>query len=183
MGRDLTAGVKAELEAGSLRPVLFYEGVFTGGTLRLWTGVGPISWNGQTWTGAGNLMGVSPPTETIDVRAQGITCTLSGMPSSLISTALGQARLGQAGKVWLGVMDAAGAVIADPYLAFEGRLDVPGIEDAGASCTISVNYESRLIDLQRPRERRWTDDDAQIDFAGDRGFEYVPALQDQVLTW
>lgn len=74
-------------------------------------------------------------------------------------------------------------IVADPYLAFVGRLDVPVIDDAGASCVISMQYESRLIDLQRTRERRWTHEDQQIDFPGDLGFEYVTSLPDQVLIW
>jgi hypothetical protein len=183
MSRDLTGSVITELDAASLRPVLFYEGVFTGGTLRLWSGIGTISWNSLSWTGAGNLMGVSEIGETADIRAEGITLSLSGLPSSAIALALAQAQIGLAGSVWLGCMDATGAVIADPYLAFKGKLDVPSIQDDGDTCTISVSYEHQLIDLERARVRRLTHDDAQIDYPGERGFEYMTQLQNQVIEW
>jgi hypothetical protein len=183
VSRDLTAGVITELDAANLRPVIFYEGVFSGGTLRLWSGVGSITWNSQSWTGAGQLLGISAINETADIRAEGITLSLSGLPSALISSALAQAQLGLAGSVWLGVMTAAGAIIADPYMAFKGKLDVPSIEDNGDTCTISISYENQLIDLERARIRRWTHDDQQIDYPGDRGFEYMPTLQDQVLQF
>lgn len=183
MSRDLTGAVAAELAAATLRPVLFYEGEFSGGTLRLWTGVATISWNSQSWTGAGNLLGVSEIAETSGIQANGVTVSLSGMNTAVIAAALDQAQQGLTGRVWLGVMDAAGAVIADPFLAFEGRLDVPEISDNGDSCTVAISYESRLIDLERPRERRITHEDQQIDYPGDLGRQYVAELQDKALLW
>jgi hypothetical protein len=40
-----------------------------------------------------------------------------------------------------------------------------------------------MIDLQRPRERRYTHEDQQIDHPGDMGFEYVSQLQELNLAW
>lgn len=175
--------MQTEVAASLLRPVAFYEGEFASGTVRLWSGVDTISWNGQSWEGAGNLLGVSPVTETVDVRASGVSVSLSGNVSSLIATALNERRLGKPGKLWLGAMNASGAIIADPYLAFSGRLDQSRIVDGGEDCTIAMGYESRLAALERPRERRWTHEDQQIDFPGDRGFEYEADLPDQVIEW
>jgi len=183
MARDLTSGMATELVAPVLRPVLFYEGVFTGGTLRLWSGIGPITWNSQTWTGAGNLIGLGDIVETTDNRAEGFTVSLSGVPTSLIAIALAQTRTSQAGQVWLGCVDAAGALVADPYLARAGRLDVPSIDDAGETCTIAITYENRYIDLRRARTRRWTQEDQHIDYPADNFFEFVPTLVDQSLIW
>ena len=184
MARELTAGMQAEVQAPVLRPVVFYEGEFAGGTLRLWSGLGTKAWNGESWLGAGQLLGVSEIAETSEIRSVAFTCTLSGNVGSLISLALANAQLGKAGKVWIGTLDASGTVTADPYLAFEGMLDVTRIDDAGAAgCTISMRYESHLADLQRTRERRYTHEDAQIDYPGERGFEYLETLMDQVLTW
>lgn len=183
MARDLAAGLLAEVTAASLRPALFYEGVFASGTVRLWSGVGSITWNSQTWTGAGNLIGVSQITETVDARAVGIVAQLAGMSTEIVQLALAQSRQGAAGKVWIGAIDAAGAVVADPFLAFSGRLDVPSIEDGGDSATIQISYESRLVDLERPRERRYTDEDQRIDYPSDQGFAFVPYLQDAEFLW
>ncbi len=74
-------------------------------------------------------------------------------------------------------------LVDDPYLLKRGQLDVAVIDDTGESCKISVSYEDRLVDLQRPRERRYTHEDQQIDYPGDKGFEFVPTLQDMQLQW
>jgi hypothetical protein len=129
------------------------------------------------------LLGVSEIRQSSRVQADGVRLTLSGMPSSIVSAVSGQARQGRPGTVWLALLDATDAVIPDPYIAFRGRLDVPEVAVDGETSTITINYESRLVDLQRARVRRYTHEDQQITAPGDRGFEYVASLQEQVLEW
>jgi hypothetical protein len=57
------------------------------------------------------------------------------------------------------------------------------MDEQAETATVSISYEGRLIDLERPRARRYTHDDQQIDFPGDRGFEYVPTLQEWNGVW
>lgn len=178
MARTLSAAVIAAIVGQVVRPAVFYEGVYSTGTLRLWNGISSITWNGQTWTGAGNMLGVSAVREGSEIRAVGFSVSLSGDASALLAANLGTARQGLAGRVWIGFFDASGALIADPFKAFDGRLDMPDIFDEGERCTIAVKYESRLVDLDRARDRRYTDEDQQAEYSGDKGFEFVPAIQD-----
>lgn len=190
--RGLTSAMLAAIAAKVVRPAIFYEGEFeTAGSpafLRLWTGLGEVSWDSDgdgpyTWTGAGNLLAITPIEETTDLKAVGFSVTLSGMPSASIALALASVRQGKPGKLWLGLFDSAGALLADPYPLRRGRFDVAPIEDDGETCTIVASYEDRLIDLERPRDRRYTHEDQQLDYPGDKGFEYVPSLQDMDIPW
>jgi hypothetical protein len=188
LGRDLTGPMLTAIGQTVVRPAIFYEGEFVDGSeaqsfLRFWTGVGEIAWGGYTWIGGGKVLSISPLEETTDLKAVGFSVTLSGMPSALISLALSYARQGKPGKLWLGLFDSAGALLADPYPLRRGRFDIAPIEDNGETCTISAQYEDRLIDLERPRDRRYTHEDQQLDYPGDRGFEYVPSLQNMDITW
>jgi hypothetical protein len=182
MARDLTAGVITQLQAASVEVGILFEGEFASGWVRLWSGIGTLSWDSKTWTGTGNLLGISGIDETAEVRASGMTVSLSGVPSDLLSAALGDARSGRIGRVYLAFFS-GGSIVADPILQFEGRLDVPAIEDGPETATISISYESELIDLERARERRYTPEDQAIDFPGDLGFDYVASLQDAQITW
>lgn len=181
--RDLTGAVVTAITDGVVRPAIFYEGVFDGGTTRLWSGLGPIVWNSLTWTGAGSLAGVSAIEETAGLDARGVQVSLSGIPSDIVALALGEARLGLRGKLWIGLLTEAGAVIADPALAFDGVLDVPTMEDAGETASIAISYESRLIDLNRPREWRRTHESQRKFDSADRFFEYVASLQEWNGIW
>lgn len=181
--RDLTTGVQTAIIADQVNPILFFEGEFASGFVRVWSGIGEISWNSYTWQGIGTLGGVGAIHESSDIQANGVTVTFSGIPSDLISLTLDDVVQGKLGKIYFGFMDANNAIIADPALMFEGRLDIPAIEENGDTATIQITYESRLIDLQKPRERRYTNEDQQLQYSGDLGFEFVPALQEQQINW
>jgi hypothetical protein len=189
--RDLTGSMSTAIAAKRLRPVFFMEAQFTSGYLRLWSGMGDITWNAQSWTGSGPsetaetvIVGMSGIQESVEVAANGIRLQASGIQSTMVSRILDDCRQNYPVTVWLGLLDLdTDALIADPTQAFHGRMDVPTISDSGNTCDVSLTVENALIDLQRPRERRYTHEDQQIDHPGDMGFEYVSQLQEVNLAW
>lgn len=183
MSRNMTPAFETAMLEQQLRPALFFQGHFPSGTVRLWTGLGDIDWNGHTWIGGGNLIGVSDIEETTEVVAGSVTVTLSGVPTAYISLVMDDAQQGLAGRIYLALMDAAGNVIPDPVQTFRGRLDVPVIEDGAETCTISITYESRLVDLLTPREFRYTQESQQLFSPGDFGFAFITSLQDKRISW
>jgi hypothetical protein len=183
MSRDITAALADALDAADLRPAILFEGVFPSGMVRIWTGAGPVEWDGKTWTGVGVLLGLGALEETSDVVASGTTVSLSGVPLDLVGLAIDEARQGQPGRIWLALLTEDRQIIADPVQAFTGRLDVPEIQEDAQSCRITISYESRLIDLNVPRNWRYTNENQQVLFAGDLGFAHVTAIQDQEITW
>ena len=183
MSRDLSAGVQSAIEATQVQPFLLFEGQFATDYVRVWTGYGDLTWNSQTWVGVGTFGGVSAIQESAEIQASGVSVTLSGIPSEFISLALQESRQGKSGKVYIGFLDASNDIVADPYMIFEGKLDIPSIQEEGELSTITITYESRLIDLQRPRETRFTDQEQKREYEGDRGCEFVPAMKEITLTW
>lgn len=181
--RGMTPEMEAALIARDVRPALFFEGTFASGTIRLWTGIGDMVWNAQTWTGAGALIGFSGVEEGGDIVARGVTVSLSGVPTAMVSAAIADAQQGLPGRAWVALHAADGTIVADPLQIFTGRLDVPTITDGADTCTVTISYESRLIDLNRPRELRYTHEVQQQLYPGDMGFEYVTSIQDRELQW
>ena len=57
------------------------------------------------------------------------------------------------------------------------------IEEGAETSDIRVSVESRLIDLERPRTRRYTSQNQGIRFANDKAFDFVESLQNQRLAW
>lgn len=182
--RDLAAAMALGITASVIRPVMFFEGEFQGGFVRVWSGIGDFSWNSETWTGVGTLGGISDIEETDEIKAAGITVALSGIAPEMISLALSSIRQNKDGRLWFALLDGdTDTLLADPYLCFEGRLDVAEIDEEPQTATVNIKYENRLVDLERARERRYTHEDQQLDYPGDRGFEYVAALQDVQISW
>jgi hypothetical protein len=172
----------AEVTASSLVPIAFVELEFDSGTLRLWSGIGDITWDSKTWSGIGSMGAVNAPDETTEIRATSFDLVLSGVPSSNLSLVIGEQYQGRAARLWIGALSSSGAVIADPVL-FEGVMDACTVMESGETATITVSVETELVDLRRPRERRYTHEDQIQLYPGDLGLEYIAGLQDKEIIW
>jgi hypothetical protein len=176
--RDMTSAYLAAISSAMLRPALFVQATFVSGPLYVWSGMGPITWNGQTWIGVGTLGTVSTIEEGSTVSAKGVTLTLSGLDPTLLEDVMEEFQVGLPALVYLGVFDATGALIADPVCCFSGRMDQPTIDISGTTASIAINCENRLVEMNVSVERRYTDEDQQLDYPGDLGFQFVNGIQD-----
>lgn len=182
MSRDLPSGFAAAASAAKVAPVFLVRLDWPSGTVFVWTGYGNIAWDGQTWIGTGDLGRVSDVRESREGAANGLTLSLHGIPSGNIAQALADDSQGRPGKMWLGFLAADGSLVVDPYLIFDGVIDVCPVEDDAETCIVSVQLEKELID-SRARGRRYTHEDQKIQYPTDRGFEYIAGLQDKQIVW
>lgn len=183
MSRGISVGMTAEVAANELRPVLLAFFDFAGGAVRMWNGYRNLVWDGNTYTASGTFGSISPVEESLDLSAKGASIQLSGIPTDVLALALSDDYQGRPAKIWLGAIDSSGALVTSPVLIFGGRMDTMSLADAGETGTLTLTCESHLIDLNRSRERRYTDQDQRIDYPTDRGFEFVAGLQDKNIVW
>jgi hypothetical protein len=183
MTRSLGSNFDAALTADVIRPFFAVDLNFDDGNVRVWTGYGNLTIDSETYVGAGDVMSISPFDETGEIRANGVSIGFTGLPSSLISPALSQDYQGRTMTLYFGTLDASGTIIDTPYVAFRGQMDVMNIQESGDSAQITINGESRLIDLDVPRVRRYTSEDQKIDFPNDKGLEFIADLQDKEIVW
>lgn len=183
MARNLTAGFIAEATAASNRPIVLFRGDFASSNLTLWNGWGNLSWAAQTWLGNGWFTGMEGGDETTQVEAVDMTIILSGVPQSLISIVLGDQKQGALGAIWIGFLNSSGAIVADPYLWWKGTYSHAEIDYTPDVPQLRLMYDSPLMDLERPREQRWTHDAQQRLFSGDLGFQYVKAAANWHGQW
>jgi len=183
VSRSLTAGMVTEVTASQLAPIVIIKAEFDGGDLRLWSGIGDLTYSSETYTGVGNIMALREITETTSLEATGIEITLSGIASSIIAIALAENYQGRPITVWFGALNNSGAIIADPYQIFKGRMDVLEIMESGETATVTMKCESRLIDFNRVKVKRYTSEDQKALYSGDKGCDFVARLQDQQLVW
>jgi hypothetical protein len=178
MSRTLPAGMAAALAQSSV--TLFYavEMLFDSGTIRLWTGYGDKTIDLQKYTGAGTLLNIDGIAEVADLNASGITISLSGISSSVISLALQENYQGRVAKVYFGVEGVSGVVEV-----FSGFMDVMTIEHSGETMRVTLSVESKLVTLQRPNTRRYTSANHKIRYPSDTFFDHVTKLQDKEIVW
>ncbi len=181
--RILTPALLLEIAKDIKYPVAFVHIKFPSGDLRLWSGLGPITFGGHEWIGAGDLGKISPIEETTKLESAGLKLTLAGVKFENLALALGELRQGLPVELWLGFMTNSDELIADPASVFAGETDQADIHEDGATVDITISVESRMQLLQQKKERRRTHEDQQIRYPGDRGFEYVAALQNAEIKW
>jgi hypothetical protein len=195
MPRNMTTAMATALCAPVLRPALLCSMQFAVSTVYVWTGIGPLTWDAMTFTGVGDLGTISTISEGSAVEAHNVTIELSSIPSDMMGEVLNETRILGTVNVWLCLFDESGAIIPDPVLAYQGRMDTPSMNDDGQTCTCSIAVENVLIDLNRAVYRRYTSQDQQIDLAAtlirlglplttiDTGFQYVPGVQERITFW
>lgn len=184
MARDLHADLATAITQPVVAPVFLFKAEFDAGDVLAWTGYGDLSFGGDTYLGVGDFGGVDKVDESSEVRANGATISLSGIPSSLLAIALAEPYQGRPCTLFLGALNlTTGALIDTPYPILSARMDVMTIEEGAETGTINLTVENRLIELYRAKERRYTHEDQINEYAGDLGLEYVAGLQEKPLNW
>jgi len=172
----------AALEAPSQQVSLFVEINFRSGPVYLWSGLGSVNWNGQTWTGIGSFLGLATMEDAATVEARGVSILLSGLDPTMVSDCLTEFQLGLPADVYLALWS-GGSIIADPLLAWSGRTDQPTFDVHPDTVTISQACENRLVDMNVAIDRRLTNEDQQMTYPGDLGLQFVDAIQEMTLFW
>jgi len=186
MTRSSTTAFNNAVAAATVNPFFAVKLEFASGTTRLWTGVGDIAFEAgsgsETFTGAGDLATVSAVEETNDIESSNASFSLGGINSSLISLALSENYQGKDATLYLGLLS-SGAVVADPYILFRGKMDTMDIVDSGETASIQVKAQNRLVALQKAKPRRFTQEDQKLIDSTDQGLSFVNDLQDKTITW
>ena len=183
MSRTLTTAMSNALVADVVRPIYLVRMVFDSSDLNVWSGMGDLSYDSETYTGLGDLLSISEIKETADVQATGMNVSLSGVKSSLVTIAKDQDYQGRELTVLLGAFDSSGSLIADPVIIFSGFMDTMTISEAGEYSSITIAVENKLIAFERSKVRRYTAEDQKIDHPTDKGFEFVTAIVEKEIIW
>lgn len=174
MARDLSTENTSATLSQLTNLVWFGEFTFTGGIVRIWTGLGEITALGEVWTGAGALAGIGTITETPSVESGALAVQLSGIPSEYLAVALQHENRGRFARIYCGYMSADwSSLVDDPNRMWVGRMGAMQIADDGGTITIRVPIEGLYFDIRRPRTRRMSHVDQQRRFQGDLGLKYL----------
>jgi hypothetical protein len=191
----VTSQMIAALSADVVRAAFLVNVQFANETLYTWSGLGPITWNGNTYTGVGDFGSVSNIPETSNVDAQNVTLTLGGIPATYLGEVIQNSQIFNTAQVWLACFDTSMNLVPSPTLMYQGLTDVPTLTDDGRNFSVTITLENVLVDLNRAVERYYTDVDQRAYLAPilttlglpsttiDTGGQYVVGIQNQVLYW
>lgn len=186
--RDITGLVKAESAKDTLAPFFAVHADFPSGAIRIWTGAGEIEFGGHTYQGVGEFLSIELAAESIDTAAQGVSATLSGIPTGILDPVTLDEYQGQTAELYFGYLDTDQdnlQTIADPVLLFTGQMDTDEVRDDGRNAQVTIHAEHRLSDHLRRREWRYTQESqhALQGSTADKGLEFIPTLVEAQIQW
>ena len=183
MARNVHSNTLTALSAPLVRPILLVK-LELNPIATFWSGVGNLSWSGDIYEGAGGLAKITSIKEQSLLQATGTKFELNGIPLKNLNIALAAEYQDKIAKIWLALTNDTLNIIGNPVLLFLGRMDIMNISEDGQTASISVTVENRLMDLERPRVRFYTDADQKERYPADKGLEFVIPINDgSKLIW
>lgn len=188
MAHTIDSAVLTAAQAEVVRPVILVALDFDEGYVRLSSAPFDMTvdadddGSAETFTGVGTLGRIFALQEGAELQPYSGQMELSGVDPAMIAIALGSHYQGRACAIWLALLDAGHVPVGDPFLAFSGRMDTMKIV-LGQEAKITLSVQSHLADWENPRVRRYTNEDQQQLFSGDKGLEFVAQIVNKKLNW
>ena len=141
-----------------------------------------VTFDSTTYTSIGNLLNISQTVNELQASPSKLTITLSGIPSSEVSTLLDNDIKGSTIEVYRGLFDTTGTLLtlpSNPTMKFKGIVTNYGISDAVNNTTrtaetiITLNCNS-IVELlsKKVSGRRTNPNDFSDENSMDRVYRY-----------
>ncbi|MGD9869315.1 MAG: hypothetical protein AB7U38_15105, partial [Hyphomicrobiales bacterium] len=174
----------AQLAKSTVRLGTLVTFEFASDTQRVWTGDGPLTVDGETYAGLGELGQIDGLREVRNAESHQVTFSLSGISPDLLPLALSETEdvAGQMASVAMQLFDAELQPIGSPIAVYWGIMQAPRVsrteatETEGAVQTIAIPSENIFVGRHRPRAGRYTDREQQTRYPGDRFCAWVAEL-------
>jgi len=149
--------------------------------VRVWTGVGSLAWDSQTWVGA-PLLSIEPiALEGLEATDTGIQLQLDYLDDALRNAVNANDPVGAAASLYLAKLNRSPLAVVDAYELFPGFIDGVDTEDAGDSGNIEVRLASELALMDRSTYYTLSNAHQQHLFPGDLGMEFAARMDDPVI--
>lgn len=167
----------------SVKPVFLIE-IHWGGTSydRLTTAGSTLTYDGDSYIDAGDMLSIASVNENGDLGASGITIQLTASNATTLGYARNFNFQGKITTVYLGALDSSDNLIdVIPY--FIGYNDSVTISQTLNTSVISLKLENKLVRLRKKNIRRYTEEDQRKFTNSSTAFEFVTYIADKPIKW
>jgi hypothetical protein len=173
VSRDLVTATATAAQQDTIIPVWLVKLEFDSGNVCLSTYDGPLTWNGDTYIGAGAIGSISPVDEDTELARSTLTMQLRGLPDDIIAIVHDEYFQGRRATTRQGYLDQnTRQLVGDPAIYHRGRMDTATVDEAD-TCSVTLSVESRFAAWDSAKVRRYNDADQQSKYPGDLGMEFV----------
>ncbi len=184
MDRGSTGAFQTEIVKSANKPFHLVKLSFDDVSYFLSDAYIPVTYDSDTYTPTGSFLAFSDIVETNESNIETISISLSGVDTTYINLFLSGGYLDRTVQIYKAFLDSNDALVSDPLLIFDGRLNNPVIKedvDAGTS-TVAVQASSLFVDFDRINTRFTNNESQQSFFSGDTGFRFSSVVVKE-LNW
>lgn len=180
MTRNLSGTLTTELATTKLNPVdLVYIGVSTG--FYYTDHYKDITFNSNTYQSSSLYLGSTEVSESSEVSVNNIIIKFTGADQTMISLFLNNNYMDKQAFVYRGFLDDSQALISDPILLFDGRIDDISIEEDATTSVVNVSVASHWSDFDKIKGRKTNTNSQKLHFINDKGFEFAPSTTKDII--
>lgn len=180
--RAIDSNLKAGSESAVFNYIIFVKLAFPSGTVYLHNGVGTYSFGGDAYLGVGGFGSIDAMEDTLDLVSKPVVLTLSSIVPEIIDAVITDDVFGRDADVYIGTIDHDNKLLGTPDNWFSGHMETVDLV-LGDSDGIKITLQSRASRLRLRNNKKYTLEDHQSDFPGDKFFEFLTSLQDAEASW
>jgi hypothetical protein len=152
--------------------------------LRACTGTRTYNTLGYDWLGMGEIGGISDFAESVDVAARPLSFSLSGVDAWIVEPLLSRTNYkNRTAQIYMGILESDGNLLDDPDLIWSGRMDVGSVTYDKNTAGAQLVCEPDSARLLRANISRYSDEDHQLRYTGDKFYEFITEISQKDLTW
>ncbi len=182
MARQITSAVASAILLPEYRPVFFAELNFDSGAKRIHSWIGNLTVDGFSFNGIGELTGATRVTESPALTDETITLGLRGVDDAFLTVARDEHVYDRLARIWFGFLDENYDLIADPDGPYIMRMDSIEIVRDPDESEVLLTLKTAAVLWNEANISRYTDEEQQRLFPGDRFFEFGPEMEEKELV-
>lgn len=181
MTQLFTDTILDELDKDNPRLVMAVEILYSSVPVRAHSGVGTYVIDGQSYTGVGQLGGISAIPQTSKTSPSNVELTMSGLDPTLVAQTLNERSQGSKAKIMLCSVG-EDETVTSASVVFAGRVSTQQYT-YGKKMSVSVKLVDRFADWERAGTKRFDYESHLARFSGDHIFKYLSQMASLPIYW
>ena len=176
--RNATSAFKTEIVKDQTHPLHLVEVYLDSATYYLTDNFNNVTFDSNEYSALGFFLNFDTIEETASISAAKITLGLSGVDQQYTNLLLTENYVDRRVVIRKAFISSANALIADPVIIFDGRMDNPVItEDTDTGlASIGVTVSNQFVDFEKTPGRYTNHENQQLHYPGDNGFIYASQI-------
>tara|TARA_R110002020_G_scaffold184477_8_gene381482 strand:- start:922 stop:2715 length:1794 start_codon:yes stop_codon:yes gene_type:complete len=176
--RNATSAFKTEIVKDQTHPLHLVEVYLDSATYYLTDNFNNVTFDSNEYSALGFFLNFDTIEETASISAAKITLGLSGVDQQYTNLLLTENYVDRRVVIRKAFISSANALIPDPVIIFDGRMDNPVItEDTDTGlASIGVTVSNQFVDFEKTPGRYTNHENQQLHYPGDNGFIYASQI-------